>query len=317
MFSRIQYSEQWVLWLLIYNFLAFAVQMPIGLIADKLSRNAICAAVGCALAALAYPVSGIPAAAVAALGIGNALFHIGGGIDVLNASRGKSGPLGIFVSPGAFGIYFGTMLGNSSPSSVPAAALLLAAAAVILFLQYTWKRSFNSDNLTLSLEGAGSPDILLALGCLFVVVILRSYVGLVLSFPWKGEGYWGLALICAVVFGKAAGGFLADAVGATRASMLSLGLSAAAFLLSGNPVMGVLAVFLFNMTMPITLWAAARMLPGAKGFAFGLLTFGLFLGFVPVYLGANELLSVPPGFAAASLVSLVLLLMGLKKAVKA
>ncbi|HOQ75782.1 MAG TPA: hypothetical protein PK369_04325 [Thermoclostridium sp.] len=317
MFSRIRFSEQWFLWMLIYNFLAFAMQMPIGLMADRFNRNAVCAAAGCVLVALAYPVSGMPMAAVLALGIGNALFHIGGGIDVLNISRGKSGPLGIFVSPGAFGIYFGTILGNRGAPGVPSVAVLLVTAAVILFLQYIWKRSFISGNLTLSLEGAGSPEALLILGCLFVVVILRSYVGLVLSFPWKGEGYWGLALICAVVLGKAVGGILADMAGAVRASILSLGFSAAAFLFSNDPLWGVLAVFLFNMTMPITLWAAARMIPGAKGFAFGLLTFALFLGFIPVYLGADELLSTPSGFAAASLVSLVLLLVGLKKVVKA
>ena len=39
------------------------------------------------------------------------------------------------------------------------------------------------------------------------------------------------------------------------------------------------------MTMPITLWAAARLMPGGKGFAFGLLTFALFLGYIPTALG--------------------------------
>lgn len=318
MFSRIRFSEQWYLCLLLYNFLAFAMQMPIGLLADRLNRNAVCAAAGCALAALAYPISGMHMAAVLALGIGNALFHVGGGIDVLNISRGKSGPLGIFVSPGAFGIYFGTLLGNQS--GIPRAAvviLLLVTAVMILLLQYSGKRSFISDNLPLSLKDAGSPYALLIIGCLFVVVCLRSYVGMVLNFPWKGEGYWGLVLVCAVVLGKAAGGILADRIGAVMASAISLGLSAAAFLFSGVPLWGILAVFLFNMTMPITLWAVARMLPGAKGFSFGLLTFGLFLGFVPVYLGEDFLATAPAGFAVASLISLALLLVGLKKAVSA
>ena len=52
----------------------------------------------------------------------------------------------------------------------------------------------------------------------------------------------------------------------------SAGLAALLYFGAGIPVCGTLAVFLFNMTMPITLWAAARLLPGAKGFAFGLLT---------------------------------------------
>ena len=32
-------GEQWYLWLLLYNFCAFALQMPIGAAADRLDRN--------------------------------------------------------------------------------------------------------------------------------------------------------------------------------------------------------------------------------------------------------------------------------------
>jgi FSR family fosmidomycin resistance protein-like MFS transporter len=75
-----------------------------------------------------------------------------------------------------------------------------------------------------------------------------------------------------------------------------------------------MAVLLFNMTMPITLWAMAKIFSAAKGFAFGLLSFGLFIGFVPLYLGID----VPPGaswaFALMAAVSLALLLAGLKEA---
>ena len=74
------------------------------------------------------------------------------------------------------------------------------------------------------------------------------------------------------------------------------------------------AVFLFNMTMPLTLWAAARLLPGAKGFSFGLLTFGLFLGFLPVCLGSGALSLTPQAGAAACVLSFVFLLPGLREA---
>ena len=39
------------------------------------------------------------------------------------------------------------------------------------------------------------------------------------------------------------------------------------------------------MSMPITLRGAADALPGMPGFSFGLLTFALFLGFLPTWLG--------------------------------
>ena len=70
------------------------------------------------------------------------------------------------------------------------------------------------------------------------------------------------------------------------------------------------------MTMPVTLWAAARALPGAKGFAFGLLTFALFLGYLPAYLGWPSLLTGPAAYACAALLSLVILWFGLGKEAK-
>ena len=75
---------------------------------------------------------------------------------------------------------------------------------------------------------------------------------------------------------------------------------------------GILAVFLFNMTMPITLWAVAQAMPAARGFTFGLLTFALFLGFLPSWLGWPSLLTGPGAYAAVALVSLLLLWRGLK-----
>jgi len=68
------------------------------------------------------------------------------------------------------------------------------------------------------------------------------------------------------------------------------------------------------MTMPITLWAMAKILPGAKGFSFGLLTFALFLGFLPVYLGINVPQSISWLFALLAALSLIILLTGLRKA---
>ena len=47
-FAYVSGGERWYLWLLIYNFCAFALQMPIGAAADRLDRNSCVAAGGCA-----------------------------------------------------------------------------------------------------------------------------------------------------------------------------------------------------------------------------------------------------------------------------
>jgi hypothetical protein len=44
MFSRISASPRWYLCVLIYNFCAFAMQAPIGVIADRLNKNSLLAA---------------------------------------------------------------------------------------------------------------------------------------------------------------------------------------------------------------------------------------------------------------------------------
>ncbi len=298
-FRTMSGAEELAMALLLYNFCAFAMQMPLGLIADKLNRNSTVAAVGCLLTAAAYLIH-IPLLTATVAGSGNALFHLGGGIDVLNTSQKKAAALGIFVSPGALGLFIGTLWGKSTTPALwiaPVGLLLLAGITMIF-------AGGLSDNMPLDPTPAKGFASLLPL---FLVVVLRSYMGMNQAFPWKGTGQWALLLTLALVLGKTAGGFLMDKLGSRKASAVSLLSAAILYFFCDVPIVGTLAVFLFNMTMPITLWAAARVTPGAKGFAFGLLTFGLFLGYIPTWLGWPSLLSKPMGYALMALVSLILL----------
>ena len=296
-------STDFLLCLLLYNFCAFALQMPLGLWADGLDRNGVVAAAGCGLTAAAFLVP-VPLAAAVTAGVGNALFHLGGGIDVLNTSGKRAAALGVFVSPGAVGLYVGTFWGGGTAISalLPPVGLLILGDGILLLCKRTMN-SLRSGNAPVETEPVGGSW--LPLIPLFLVVVLRSWMGLGQSFPWKAE--WSLSLVAALALGKAAGGFLMDAVGPRRAAGWSLGLAAVLYLFSGDPIPGIFAVFLFNMTMPMTLWAAAKILPGAKGFGFGLLTFALFLGYLPVYLGWPSVFAWPWTCAAAAALSLALL----------
>lgn len=318
-------ADQWYFLLLLYNFCAFAMQMPIGALADRRNRNSQVAAVGCmgVLAGLAFGAGGQSAAAAVAAGLGNACFHVGGGIDVLNRSEKGAASLGIFVAPGALGIFAGGMLGKSGykPAAAVGLLLVLAAAGIVMAARKAglWKASGNAE---FSLE---KPEFfrLLAVLCLFMTVILRSYSGMVQSFPWKGTlAGSGFLLTGALVLGKMAGGIYADRVGMRKAASYSMCAAAVGFLCLSYPFMGILAVFCWNMSMPITLWAVSRAMPNAKGFGFGLLTFGLFLGFCPIYVsggGAADTgwlaaaVSSPVGLAFLAVLSLALLNLGLKR----
>jgi len=299
-------EPDWALWLLLYNFCAFALQMPLGALADRLNRNGVLAAGGCGLIALCPLLPRGTAMAVTA-GVGNALFHIGGGLDTLNDSKSRAAALGIFVSPGALGLSLGMLCGQGKalPLWVPSMVLAGLAGGILALCRGSFG-SLRSENAEASLVPAGEGVRLVPL---FLVVVLRSYMGMQQSFPWRQQ--WAMALTVMLVLGKASGGFLSDRLGARRASALSLGGAAGLYLLCMLPGPGLLAVLLFNMTMPITLWAAARLLPGAKGFVFGLMTFALFLGFLPSYLGWPSLLTGPGAYAVVTVISLVLLRTGL------
>ena len=97
---------------LVYNFCAFALQMPLGALMDLHSQRqsklpAAVAALGSALTIL----GSITCPAV--LGLGNALFHVGGGIGVIredDARHWQGRGLGVFVAPGALGLFLGGQL---------------------------------------------------------------------------------------------------------------------------------------------------------------------------------------------------------------
>lgn len=288
---------------LLYNFCAFALQMPLGVLADRRGRGRGFAVLGGVIVSgmCFLPSFGLWGCAV--LGLGNGLFHIGGGLDVLCLSGDRAGPLGIFVSPGAIGLYLGTLAGTSGFSSLAAGGLVLLWTLIVLFActPYPLPRPVP---LTLPPSWVVPPAALL-----FAVVLLRSFGGLAGSFSWKAGLFLPLAAV-AVSLGKAAGGFAVDHAGPRVTGLSSLTVAGLLFLLGGDsPAAGMLALFSFQMTMPLTLWALARLMPGCKAFSFGLLTFALFLGFVPVYLGWSGLSG--PALGLLALVSCPLLLAGL------
>ncbi|MCL2136127.1 MAG: hypothetical protein FWH40_01160 [Coriobacteriia bacterium] len=323
MFSYYRAANTFIVALLCYNFCAFAAPMPLGVIADRLNRNHLFAAIGCSVILavyIAFMLSAIhpsqlvlvdytihiasritrePLAISVIIGLANGAFHIGSGIDVLNISTTKSLPLGLFVCTGAYGVYFGTRLGTAgSACEAPISACLLLAAITIVAWRHNQKTGYVENahfdiRAVQPAEAAHAPAwntmlATIAATCFFIVVGLRSYTGLILSFNWQGQGFWGLALVTAVVCGKALGGLLADSFGVEKTARWSLGLASFLFLLPQYPVLGVLSVLLFNMSMPITLFAMARLLPGAKGFSFGLLTFAIFIGLIPFVFGQDN-----------------------------
>ncbi|MDE6169304.1 MAG: hypothetical protein K2G28_12705 [Acetatifactor sp.] len=319
MFGRFLPGEKGRFYILIYNFCAFALQMPMGVLLDAWSercgRRRECAFLTAAAGVLCTLAGAVLHPAV--LGIGNALFHVGGGVGTIHEDgcrmwRGRG--LGVFVAPGALGLYFGTLAGKSGVwrSGLGIAgvcmALFGAGAAYCAYLQRRMVRSGGAGNGLESLpdsDPTGTFRLWPVTVCL-AVVILRSYMGMAVDFSWKSGVPAGALAVLALAAGKTAGGFAAARYGLRRSAVISLGAAAVCYLFPASMPLGLGALFLFNMTMPMTLYFLVCHMSHMPGFAFGILTFGLFLGFLPSYFG---LLPGSGGLAGCggSLVSLILL----------
>ena len=273
--------------ILTYNFFAFAMQLPIGIIADKTNKNAICSAIACLLVAIAFVLSDLGIISCLIAGIGNAMFHIGGGIDVLNISNKRATLSGIFVSTGAMGIFLGGKSASIGFNRYDIVIFILLVSSISLFRLYNQinGKVRNSEIKTIEL---GKYEWI-AIICIFITVCIRSYVGMILAFSWKSSSVFALLAILGVVLGKMLGGIIGDKIGFEKISM-SLLISAICFVFSfTNPIIGIIAILLFNMTMPITLICLSNILDNNKGLAFGLLTLALFVGAVPTFIGYNQL----------------------------
>ena len=371
--------------ILVYNFCAFALQMPLGVALDALCGGKkgretdfpflfVLAGVLCAVGGAFLHL--------AVLGIGNALFHVGGGVGTIREDdrrswRGRG--LGVFVAPGALGLYLGTVLGRGGSWQMWAfgtgvlMALLCAGAICgrkahrfevsgrkahcfgmrgrkVCFFEVSGRKAHRFDvsggeggteripesgvrgrrteadwraevpysksspqkteKQAARNAGQGSRNIAIAAVCCILVVMLRSYVGMAVAFPWKTGFRAGLLAVLMVVGGKAAGGFASARYGMRMTTAVSLELAGICYLCSAAMLPGLAALFLFNMTMPITLYWLARSMPRMPGFAFGLLTFALFLGFLPTYFGVAAAVDGPVLGCAGSVLSMLLLTAG-------
>lgn len=294
-------SEKIALGFIIYNFIAFGLQMLIGAYCDD-HRKFPAASLGCVIVFAAVFISVLsPWTALFVTALGNAFFHVGGGIDSLVNSGGKLYRGGVFVSAGAAGVVLGTLVGGKTGFSdfnpvnlIDPAALVLIGAVLCFIAQKKCKMEGDIE-----IKGAASEKtaVALVITLALVSVVIRSFGGTAIPMEWKTGPQIGLYAGYAAFLGKFIGGFAADIFGARRTGILSL-LFSVPFLVFGNEnaAVSLIGIVLFNMTMPITLGIIAEKMPKNPGIAFGLTTAALLLGVVPsffVTLGGKIALLIP------------------------
>jgi FSR family fosmidomycin resistance protein-like MFS transporter len=254
-------------WVLTYNVLAFGLQPFFGRLTDALRNPRGSALAGCILVGASAPVVGVSVIlAVILAGLGNALFHVGGGTVSLSISPGRASAPGLFVAPGALGLLVGGLTayaGWFTPwpfVAVMGVCAIGIASARIPDVDYQRRQGQARDAVVVTI-----------IVLLLFAVGIRAFIGLSAVFPWKTGTALPVALVLAIVAGKALGGVIADRFGWRFIAVGAVVISAP-LLAFGSHIAwtAILAAGIFNFTMAVTLTAVATVLPGRPGLAFGL-----------------------------------------------
>ena len=272
-----------------YNALAFALQLPFGIVLDRWPRwtqTGFIVGVGLVLVAAFASIVGLcgwlPLTAVC---VGNALFHLSAGKHILDFFHGNGGPIGMFISTGALGLLAGRM-GTERFASIGLLVFSAALAAAVLFVVVWLARCpvafcVNATAAVCRDCRAFVPSVLLAL--LFLLVVWRSWAWLS---AWRLTIETGALLIIlgtvAAFCGKASGGYVADRIGCWTVTAISIcGSLAMVFLCSPeSPMAWIALLFVSQLATGPVLSLLYDNAPRADcgGTAFGINCLGLFVG---------------------------------------
>lgn len=272
--------------ILLYDLLAFATQPIFGYISDKIKKYGKIAAIGCILTAVGLITHQIPFLAVIISGIGNALFHVGGGVISLKMDPGKAWAPGIFIAQGTMGVFIGTLLGKQVFMPWPIILLLVLLAAAHYIIKDSSVENQYIRGATHGFQNEKLFNTVLVL--ILLTVIIRSFAGLGISYGWKADIQLAFILSICIMFGKALGGIFSDRFGLLRVPMAGLILSVPCLILGlSYPLAGCIGMLLFNLTMPVTLLLTANLFPKHEGLGFGMTVLALSIGTIPVFSGAK------------------------------
>lgn len=274
---------------LLYNALAFAMQLPLGMFLDRRPVPLrLCLAVSGALllGGVALLVAGCNAAAVSVACLGNALFHVSAGKHLLETRDGASGPQGLFISTGALGLTAGLKFGCDYMSLCISIPFAVYAALAL----WTWKRE---DSRSI---GAGTARrfvwstptwrvlaSVLAVAFLFSLVAWRGWSAMLAGdrMAQADGGVWfAVAAMAAIWCGKALGGYIADRTGVATVIVPSLAGSMTLWLVASpqNALAWTALIFVAQLATGPVLRCLYLGCARRGGLAFGLNCLALFAG---------------------------------------
>ena len=268
----------------VYNVLAFLTQPLTGQLADRMRERhwMLLAAVVLMLAAVMTVTFGLPFAGYLApvlLGLGNSLFHVWGGKQVVLKTGNDMRALGLFVSTGAFGLAVAMVFFSLSLLYIFLLALCLLAVAYLKLEQNDERVGDALQDTPWSSRVRQSRWLLLLVVVAFVM--FRSFMGESFTSAIVKDNMVVLLIGLTAMLGKMAGGWMASRMGIllTLAAVAVIVLGCLLCRSSERYVM-LTGLFAVNCTMPVTLYWANGLLKGREGLAFGLLAAALIPGYL-------------------------------------
>ncbi len=268
----------------VYNVLAFLTQPLTGLLADRMRERhwMLLAAVVFLLVAVMTVTFGLPFDGYLApvlLGIGNSLFHVWGGKQVVLKAGNDMRALGLFVSTGAFGLAVAMVFFSLSLLYIFLLALCLLAVAYLKLEQNDERVGNAVQDTPWSSRVRQSRWLLLLVVVAFVM--FRSFMGESFTSAIVKDNMVVLLIGMTAMLGKMAGGWMASRMGilVTLAAVLVV-VSGCLLCRSSERAVMLTGLFAVNCTMPVTLYWANGLLKGREGLAFGLLAAALIPGYL-------------------------------------
>jgi hypothetical protein len=274
-----------------YDLIAFAGQPIAGLFIDraKAARLAMAMGIALVLTGVFCTRSGV-VAAVAAVGIGNAVFHVAAGSRILSRYPDTATATGIFVGPGALGLSIGFWFGSRGffPFRSLETCLIVACAACAFV---PGLRPIPALTGRAYCQIRPRPGVVLLL---LAAIAVRGFAGRTGFAGLQSDALVTIGLGAAACLGKMAGGILADRFGWGRIAIVAIVSAGIGIVfIRSHPVVAFVTMPLFQMTMPVTLVATSAALPGRPAFAFGLTCLALVLGTLPAYFISQGLVQMP------------------------
>lgn len=272
-------NNEFIISVIVYNFFAFASQVLLGYILDKFKNYKYIAIIGICFVGLCYLINFNNIFILATLvGIGNALFHLEGGVNIYSLSDRKAFLNGLFVAPGALGIFLGTTFHDEIIITYLPLILIIISIVLLFLVQ---KREIDKELEENKKDNFNNFSIALIVILIGISIIVRSIGGSAIIYTWKSGFTLGFIYTISIVIGKAFGGLLADKFGLLKVALISLTCSAICLILGYNVhIFAYIGILLFNIPMPITLTILENTLTKKIACAVGLNTMFLFIGYL-------------------------------------